>query len=401
MPTDNQLNYSAIGSYSGYLYQGYCAIYHALKLIFKDKEQCMDYKLKIEVDSDFSVTGPDDRIVSIHQCKCYSKSHDFKEDIKLLKEVKKDRMDQGLCGPDCKLWFHTNLPLDLTGEEEVRAYRYHNEEKFVIPSELIDLMEGMLNNITVKYGTTNPVGVQYLLGNLMEFIHETVFKVHQVSSQNNVTLRQATRDYSYVTIQDLWNKIETRDNSINPNAISNYVFGKVIAYLYDFIEFVKNKDKDTANIEKFADVFSKLEDDKKMEALKRFYPHFHYENDFDAIGNYTNEDSLDALFDLVQDAPELSESLDWLRKGQYETPTGMRAESNIERICQKILRNPNNNTILREYDWLVANIEEKVPNIKDACKDITTPYSSPDSRSIFEMKSIGILPVKIFKADDY
>jgi hypothetical protein len=173
----------------------------------------------------------------------------------------------------------------------------------------------------------------------------------------------------------------------------------VIAYLYDFIE--SNRDKDTTNIEKFANAFSKLEDDKKMEALKRFYPHFHYEKDFDAIGNYTNEDSLDALFDLVQDAPELSESLDWLRKGQHETPTGMRAESNIERICQKILLNPNNNTILREYDWLVANIEEKVPNIKEACKDITTPHRLPDSRSIFEMKSIGILPVKIFTADDY
>jgi hypothetical protein len=175
----------------------------------------------------------------------------------------------------------------------------------------------------------------------------------------------------------------------------------VIAYLYDFIEFGKNKDKDTANIEKFADVFSKLEDDKKMEALKRFYPHFPYVKIFDPIGNYTNEDSLDALFDLVQVTPELSESLDWLRKGQHETPTGMKVGSNIERICQKILRNLNNNTILREYDWLVADIEEKVPNIKEACKDITSPHRSPDPRSIFEMKSIGILPVKSFKADDY
>jgi hypothetical protein len=181
MPTDNQLNYSAIGPYSGYLYQGYCAIYHALKLILDDKEQYMDYKLKIEVDSDFSVTRPDDRIVSIHQCKCYSKSHDFKKDIKLLKEVKKDRMDNGFCGSDCKLWFHTNLPLDLTGEDEVHAYCYHNKEVSIMPLKLILLMEEMLNDITDKYRTTNPVGTQYLLGNLMEFIHETIFNVHQIS----------------------------------------------------------------------------------------------------------------------------------------------------------------------------------------------------------------------------
>ena len=54
--------HTAIGSWSGYIYQGICATYHVLKLYY-----VKDYTLSLDSYEDFSIFDSADKIVSLHQ----------------------------------------------------------------------------------------------------------------------------------------------------------------------------------------------------------------------------------------------------------------------------------------------------------------------------------------------
>ena len=86
------LERTAIPSWSGYVYQGKIAVYHALTLLCANKE--CNYSVQLDYFEDFSILNNIGQIVSLHQVKalarakwCSYKNHFDKLKTKALKHT--------------------------------------------------------------------------------------------------------------------------------------------------------------------------------------------------------------------------------------------------------------------------------------------------------------------------
>ena len=58
---------SAVGSWSGYIYQGLCGILVVLRMLKADATAYRDYSLQLDGYEDFSILDAQGKIVSMHQ----------------------------------------------------------------------------------------------------------------------------------------------------------------------------------------------------------------------------------------------------------------------------------------------------------------------------------------------
>ena len=78
-----KLTHSAIGSWSGYIYQGMCAVYVVLNAILKEYQsnknvdQIKGYLLYLDAYDDFSIHNENNRAISLHQCKLHKQTQGF------------------------------------------------------------------------------------------------------------------------------------------------------------------------------------------------------------------------------------------------------------------------------------------------------------------------------------
>lgn len=91
----HKLTHSAIGSWSGYAFQGMCALYVVLHTILKEyqsnknADQIKGYLLYLDAYDDFSIHDENNKAISLHQCKLYKKPQNFEKAQKQLLDTKK------------------------------------------------------------------------------------------------------------------------------------------------------------------------------------------------------------------------------------------------------------------------------------------------------------------------
>lgn len=75
---------TAIASWSGFVYQGLCALHHTLVLLKSDWDLAIGKYLSLEAYEDFAILDSASKIESLHQCKCYSSPSDFSDECKKM-----------------------------------------------------------------------------------------------------------------------------------------------------------------------------------------------------------------------------------------------------------------------------------------------------------------------------
>ena len=114
-----KLTHSAIGSWSGYIYQGMCAVYVVLNAILKEYQSNKNvdlikgYLLYLDAYDDFSIHNENNQAISLHQCKLHKQTHEFEEAQKQLLETKRYWVEQNVCDEDTVVYFHSNQSPNL------------------------------------------------------------------------------------------------------------------------------------------------------------------------------------------------------------------------------------------------------------------------------------------------
>ncbi|OOQ72448.1 ABC-three component system protein, partial [Vibrio parahaemolyticus] len=144
------INSSAIPAWSGFVYQGKVALYHAIRLLVQRDLQA--HSLNVEHLDDFVIHDRTRRVLSLHQVKAMKSDKRYSYNSALQQASKVSER----CNENTVRWFHVSVELDdfsnraandADGEHFVQFYQYHDERCYV-ETNSIDLK---LNEIVDQY----------------------------------------------------------------------------------------------------------------------------------------------------------------------------------------------------------------------------------------------------------
>ncbi|MCG7585727.1 ABC-three component system protein [Photobacterium sp. OFAV2-7] len=156
--TNQIANSSAIPAWSGFVYQGKVALYHAIRILIQGDNNA--HYLKVETLDDFVIHASNHDVISLHQVKTMQSGYRSAYNG-ALKQASKvvDR-----CNSNTKRWFHVSIKVDdfsdreanaTEGEFLVQFYSYHDGRQYVetgnIDTKLTEIVTQYLEsqNLTV------------------------------------------------------------------------------------------------------------------------------------------------------------------------------------------------------------------------------------------------------------
>ena len=401
---------SAIGSWSGYIFQGLCAIYVVLKYLYEElqdnqkKEKYKNYIFYLDSYNDFSIHREDNIAVSLHQCKVYKDKQNFKEDQKQLLDQKVFLEKHNICDSETKLYFHCNHRPDIL--EGVIQYEYEQGEFTYGPKELISGIKNLVGNILLKSNTAR--SVHSICSELYNLVDSQVLCIHQNSLEEKGKLSDLARDRKYaIKFEQIRNILYTdvikycQESEFWLMAKINFIeeLGEVI----DEYESLEDwEDKNSEYIMQFIDSVKAMKEEEFFNMIKRIIPAEKKEISSMTLINIVNKATINELLTIIGKSKEkLSNQVDWNVNNQFESPAFF-SQSSERIICRTMYKLSYNLDCLREYDWLVHNRNfSKIDNCWDYIKKITDVDESDDRNNIFKEKKIGLLSIEYFNNGKY
>lgn len=151
-------NSSAIPAWSGFVYQGKIALYHAIRLLVQRDNEA--YCLKVETLDDFVIYDSNQEVLSLHQVKTMQSGYRSAYESALMQASKvTDR-----CNDNTTRWFHVSTELDDFSDREANApegeflvkfYSYHDERRYVETGTI----DTGLNEIVTQYLESNSLNI--------------------------------------------------------------------------------------------------------------------------------------------------------------------------------------------------------------------------------------------------
>ncbi|WP_146075885.1 ABC-three component system protein [Vibrio jasicida] len=144
------INSSAIPAWSGFVYQGKVALYHAIRLLVQRVPEA--HFLNVEHLDDFVIRDCEGNVLSLHQVKAMKsdKRYSYYSALQQASAVSER------CNEHTVRWFHVSVGLDdmsdraanaENGEHLVQFYQYH-DERYYVETNFIDIK---LNEIVEQY----------------------------------------------------------------------------------------------------------------------------------------------------------------------------------------------------------------------------------------------------------
>jgi hypothetical protein len=144
------INSSAIPAWSGFVYQGKVALYHAIRLLVQEDSEA-DY-LSVEHLDDFVIHDRVGNVLSLHQVKAMKSDKRYSYNSALHQASKVSER----CNDGTVRWFHVSVELDdfsdraadkINGEYSVQFYKYHDNRCYVETNSI----DTKLNEIVAQY----------------------------------------------------------------------------------------------------------------------------------------------------------------------------------------------------------------------------------------------------------
>lgn len=408
--------HSAICSWSGYIYQGLCALHYMLELI---KEELVDQndnylgcRLYLDAHEDFSIKKGEE-IISLHQCKLYKKKTKHLEVAvdELVKKKKYLIKKFGTCAHNARLYFHSNQ--SVNPREDVIEFKDSRGKSLLDGKGLIQAIEEIIIFLIEKLKLpTNP---QTVLNRLISLVDSKVIEIHQ-----NYRLLGSKCIYEVATAVSSSLSYEEIKNCLIKNEYywleENWFWQKskfcLIEALEEHLESLNEVDPslNSEPMKKAIEHIGLLTPAGFEDLIRRLMAHNQITIEEKTLRNCFNIQTASKLLGLIEKIKhELSQNLSWNRKNKHETPFiwdshgSENEERKIRMLILSLLKNAPNLDCLREYDWLVTD------ELKEIISDITRSNyvinqwdeSRPEQNNIFNLRGVGLLPVENFNSDNY
>ena len=137
-----------------------------------------------------------------------------------------------------------------------------------------------------------------------------------------------------------------------------------------------------------------LSNEDMTKFIQRVNPKDKVEDSYQCFHDITSSERLNHLFYLITEIPLNSESLDWITAKSLQTPSTLGHDIPARKASTLIYKNQANLDLPWIYDWIVGDVDEHVDNIEEAANVINKTAEVSDSKSIFNIKKVGILTKK-------
>ena len=392
------IRHSAIASWSGFVYQGLCALHYALVLLRTDWNSARTKKLNLEGYEDFSILDDNDLIVSLHQCKCYNTTHDFTIECQKMFDKKEYWTSQEKLSPNYdRIYFHANQINEYSCG--ISSYEYSTSNKLCSPAEISELIENEIREIVQQRSIAGAsVTKQNRLVNLIikhvEYLHEQQIKGHQdmfdLACANSIPFSELIKlieiDEDNLTMEE------------KARTCRHYVVLEMKCRLLTCINVNYTRVVD------FMKEFDSLNDFSLIQFVRRLFPDEDILNlSIDNI-SIRSKERADNLFNVINEINESVDntSFDWTRKSDNvkQSPSTLGSNKYPEEFCSDIIRNPYSNDIRRDYRWIVGDVKYKVDDIDKAVMPITQ-INDKDYNAITQTKKVGLLDINSKNNGEY
>lgn len=402
--------HTAIGSWSGYIYQGICAAYHVLKLYYDKGEAVKDYTLSLDSYEDFSIFDSADKIVSLHQCKCFAdQNHDFSDEFDKMLKKRDEYVKAGICNNDAKLYFHTNITRKIEEEYgEIEKYVYHDNADTVGPEEIYAKIGSLVDMInTAKVVSVN---AELLKARLSKWIDEHVFAVHQKYIDDKMVNKKVVLgDYAVVDRIAFSEVIKMVNGDGYSDALSyEEVSSRIRLYYCSFLNERKlyaishKKEINEVAIDVFMDSLMRYPLSNLKDLLVRLNPDAIIETPYNLLEK-TCGNNPSSLFNVIKlFEPVTYDCLHWRVEEKSESPSTLDKTKEVEEHCEKIWENRTNLNVLYDYDWIVGDVCQTVRSIQEELNDVCDTTDDENSEyNIFSPRKTGILSINDKKNGNY
>lgn len=388
MTTREETN-SAIGSWSGFIYQGLCGLLVALRMIKEKPEKYKDYSLQLDGFEDFSILDEDGKIFSLHQCKCVKGKTNYNDEFDKISdkiEANKERL-QDPNHP--KYFFHCSCKVEIDDKYNITAYPFEMGKTFCEPGDIQKLLSQEVQ--VLKTGDSNTEAVRAAL--------ETMVNTEVLSTQQKYfnakpyeRLGKISREQN-IPFPDIMAKLAVFMEYYEPG---DFLLQMKTSYIMQ-MDIRANEDDNKDNrlkVDLFINRLNTLSQEELHMFIQRINPKEKIRDTHDCWRVIASKERINYLYNLITDFPLNIESLNW-KQNNTQTPTTLGNDEPITRICKQIYENQANLDFLWLYDWIVGHVDEHVENIGETAQVITkSPDETDISKSIFHAKKVGILTKK-------
>ena len=408
----SKFTYSAIGSWSGYIYQGMCAVYVVLNAILKEYDangnltKIRDYLLYLDAYDDFSIHNENNQAISLHQCKLYKKAQGFEEAQQQLLETKRYWVEQNICDEDTVVYFHSNQSPNLI--DGLSSFQDFEGNASFDADTLNQKIRSLIAKIFEVQGVVRSQNRVY--NALISGIDTQVIKIHRRYLEQRKALQEIAID---------------KDSAIPFNKIISILFEDDLAEYppqdfykllkYEFLHSIKEEieenyetedDWEGGNpefVQDFVDCIGKTPITNFEHIVQRLLPIEDIQPSERSERNVCNSSIAQEFIQLLAKCSfRLRAELDWNEKCKRQTPIAVK-HLNLSQTCKQLYKNRANLDCLREYDILVTKEgNEFIPNIRDKAPIIgSTNTNNDNDKNIFKEKKVGLLSVSKFNKEDY
>jgi len=390
------IKHSAVASWSGYGYQGQCAILHALKLLYKDRERFKDYYLSLESYEDFAIMDASKRIVSLHQCKCFSSSVDFTSECQKMSDKREYyHKELKICTENVPYLFHSNRTPTTPLTCGVSAYEFQPGQTTCDADKVMEQIEEAVKNYMMKYGfASSETDRASILANM---IAANVSKIHQKKNDANSNFWTiATDSDNWISFKDIQKELEKTDGAIKSETIRaiasrntiNAQMTKCLNYHRSDADFAI---KETL-INKFLNRLNSLDLALLVNVIRRLYPHVEWTEN--CVVELRSTEKVNNLYKLLTSTQELTDyvNLSWVEEGILESPSTL-GQDQISTIHAVNIRNNPTLALLYDYRWIVGDFNESVDNIMDTAPSMVDSETTETLERITRPSKLGLLSI--------
>lgn len=409
---DNRVTHSAIGSWSGYIYQGMCAVYIVLHSILKEYEsngnvdQIRDYLLYLDAYDDFSIHDENTQAISLHQCKLYKQAQRFEDAQRQLLETKRYWVRQNVCTEDTVVYFHSNQSPNLING--ISSFEDFEGDVSFDADALRQKIRRLIAKIFEAQGVERAQNRVY--NALISWIDTQVITIHGRYLDQKMGLREiAVDEDSAIPFNKIISILFDDDFKTYPPQD----FYKLLKY--DFLHSIKEEieenyetedDWDGGNpefVQNFVDCIGETPIENFEHIVQRLLPVEYIHPSERTERNICNSSIAQEFIQLVAKCSfGLRDELDWNERSKRQTPIAVK-HLNLSQTCNQLYKNRANLDCLREYDILVTKEgNEFIPDIRDKASIIVSvDTTNDDDKNIFKEKIVGLLSVSKFNVGDY
>lgn len=389
------IKHSAVANWAGYGYQGQCAMLHAVKLLHDNRDAVRGWYLSLESYEDFAIMDEHENIVSLHQCKCFSNAVDFTDECHKISD-KREYYHKVLakCKANVPCYFHSNITPTQALVCDVKAYEFKAGQTTCAADNVVNMIEEVLSLYMARYVV--PRNEKAKANFLANMIQNKVAEIHSQKNAENFWAIATSKD-SWIPFSQIIAVIEEPDDAIKSEhlrAITSRIAinTHITKCLSEETEDADYKAKE-AIVNRFLHKLNSLDNDSLVTVVRRLHPHLEWNET--CVTELKASDKGNNLYALLTSVAEINnyENLSWNVDGILSTPSTLGKDRKPEQRAVHIRKNSAALALLRDYRWIVGNIEHSVDNIIPIAPSVTDSDEAEHYERITQPTKLGLLSI--------